>query len=86
MQFLLLLSALLSAVTGAFAGPRSVDAPANQVEAQQHAPLVAPLRAQQAAVVIAPSRPVRRSLSPRLPAIIEAPAPAAPLTSVRWLE
>jgi hypothetical protein len=86
MQFLLLLSALLSAVTGAFAGPRSADAPANQVEAQQQAPLIAPLRAEQAAVAKAPLPPVRSSLSPQLPVLIEAPAPAAPLTSVRWLE
>jgi hypothetical protein len=86
MQFLLLLSALLSAVPALSPGPRSADAPANQVEAQQQAPLIAPQRAEQAAVAKAPLPPVRSSLSPRLPALIEAPARAAPLTSVRWLE
>jgi hypothetical protein len=86
MQFLLLLSALLSAVTGAFAGPRAADAPVNQVEAQQEAALVAPLLAENAAAARAPVQPIRRSASPRLPALIEAPAPSAPLTSVRWLE
>jgi len=86
MQFLLLLSALLSAVTGAFAGPRAADAPVNQVAAQQQAPLVSPLRADKAAVVKARLRPIRGSAAPRLPALIEAPARPAPLTSVRWLE
>jgi hypothetical protein len=86
MQFLLLLSALLSAVTGAFAGPRAADAPVNQVEAQQEAALVAPLLAENAAAARVAVQPIRRNASPRLPALIEAPAPSAPLTSVRWLE
>jgi hypothetical protein len=86
MQFLLLLSALLSAVTGAFGGTRATQAPVNQVEAQQQAPVISPLRAEKAAVVRAPVQPVRRGASPRLPTFIEAPAPSAPLTSVRWLE
>jgi len=63
MQFLLLLSALLSAVTGAFVGPRGADAPANQVEAQQQAPLISPLRAEKAAVVKARVEPIRASVA-----------------------
>ncbi len=86
MQFLLLLSALLSAVTGAFVGPRTAHAQPNQVEAQQQAVVAAPARAQIAAVARERARPIRDGLSQPLPPIISAPAPAAPLTSVRWLE
>ena len=86
MQFLLLLSALLSAVTGAFVGPRTVHAQTNQVEAQQQAVVATPARAQIAAVARARARPIRDGLLQPLPAIISAPAPVAPLTSVRWLE
>jgi hypothetical protein len=85
MQFLLLLSALLSAVTGAFAGPRAADAPVNQVESQQEAARLTPLRAEKAAVVKAPVWAVRGSAPPKLPALVEAPAPSAPLTGIRWL-
>ena len=50
MQFLLLLSALLSAVTGAFAGPRPMGAGMEQAEAQVVASALPAARAQAAAV------------------------------------
>lgn len=86
MQFLLLLSALLSAVTGAFVGPRPAEAQVNQVEAQQQAVLGSPVRAQKVAVAPARGAPARHEVAPLLLPIISAPAPSAPLTSVRWLE
>jgi hypothetical protein len=86
MQFLLLLSALLSALTGGFVGPRAPEPQANQVEAQQESVLASPVRAAAAVVALAPARPLRTAVSQPPPAIVSAPAPSAPLTSVRWLE
>lgn len=86
MQFLLLLSALLSAVTGAFAGPRALEAPVSQAEAQVAAIARPAARAQLAAVV--PLREPGRVLAARKPVFAAAPAPiaAAPLTDIRLNE
>ena len=86
MQFLLLLSALLSAVTGAFAAPRAERAPVGQVEAQQVAVAPAPSRA---VVLVARAAPIRPIDSERAGFLVqEAPAPIhpAPLASVRRTE
>ena len=86
MQFLLLLSALLSAVTGAFAAPRPERAPVGQVEAHQIAAAPAPARA-----IVLVARP--ESAHPTVAesavlAVREAPAPIlpSPLDSVRRTE
>lgn len=86
MQFLLLLSALLSAVTGAFAGPRAVEAPVSQAEAQ-----VAATARPAARVMIAAILPQRELRRPRADRETGAVAPAAviaaaPLTDIRLNE
>lgn len=86
MQFLLLLSALLSAVTGAFAGPRAVEARVSQSEARV---VAAPRPVQQAQ---APERslsssapPVARNVDVFYAASDVLPADA-PLASIRLIE
>lgn len=86
MQFLLLLSALLSAVTGAFAGPRAVEAPVSQAEAQVVATARPAAQSQLAAMT-----PLREPGQARAERKGHAPAPAvliadAPLTDIRLNE
>ena len=85
-QFLLLLTALMSALTGVLAGPRGVDARPSQAEAQ----LVAVVQA------IAPASAAATRPEQPVPALTEAtrlalavltePKPFAPLTGVRLNE
>ena len=86
MQFLLLLSALLSAVTGAFAAPRAERAPVGQVEAHQVALAPAPARA--VALVARPESALPTVRESAVLADHEAPAPIlpTPLDSVRRTE
>jgi hypothetical protein len=76
MEFLMILSALLSAVTGAFAGTRPADARVHQPAATQSVAVAAP----SATVAVPAIRPV-----PAIPAqsarIAPAPLPSAPLPS-----
>lgn len=70
----MILSALLSAVTGAFAGGRPAEARLHQPTAAQSVAMAAP-----AAEVAAPAiRPVQ-ALAERPARVAAAPAPAAPL-------
>lgn len=87
MQFLLLLSALLSAVTGAFAGPRTVEAPVSQTEAQVAATARPVARAQLATILPRPE-PGRVFAEPRKPFFSAPllPIAAAPLTDIRLNE
>ena len=72
----MILSALLSAVTGAFAGNRPADARLHQPAATQSVAVAAP-----AATVAVPAlRPVQAIPEPAAP-VAPAPAPAAPLPS-----
>jgi hypothetical protein len=86
MQFLLLLSALLSAVTGAFAGPRAEGARVEQAETQ----VIAPAQPAEHVAVPAPRRTVTCQARPVM-AAMQAPAepaavPPAPLASICLIE
>ena len=85
MQFLLLLSALLSAVTGAFVGPRAMAAQVSQAEAQV-APASAAARAE-SPVLVPVQTPGRFAAEPQ-PAIAAPvlPIAAAPLADIRLNE
>jgi len=86
MQFLLLLSALLSAVTGVFAGPRAVEVRVSQSEAQVVAAAIpaAPLQTQaQRPVDPCLDRVVR---SAPVPAVVFARPISPPLKSVCLIE
>ena len=75
MEFLMILSALLSAVTGAFAGPRPAE-----VRVHQPAPAQSVAAAVPSVRIAAPAvRPVRAV--PARPAALLAPVTSAPLTS-----
>lgn len=86
MEFLLFLSALMSAVTGAFAGPRGVEARLDRAEAQMisFAQIAAPARA----AVLRPAQElpsvfhVRRLVPERPPG----PVRPSPLAKVRLVE
>jgi hypothetical protein len=74
MEFLMILSALLSAVTGAFAGGRPAEARVHQPAAAQSVAMAMP-----AVEVAAPAaRPVQ-AIPERPARLIALPAPAAPL-------
>lgn len=85
MQFLLLLSALLSAVTGAFVGPRAVAAQVSQAEAQIAAPHAA-ARAESA--VLIPIQALAGIAAEQRPAVTAPvlPIAAAPLADIRLNE
>jgi hypothetical protein len=78
MQILLLLSALLSALTGAFVGPASADVRMDRAEAQIGAPAetAAPSRAAAARPIEACVRVAGREKRPdAVPAVLIRPAP-----------
>ena len=82
----MILSALLSAVTGAFAGTRPAEARLHQPAATQSVAVAAP----SATVAIAAARPVQaipaqRARTLSLPAPV-APLPSAPVKTDRLLE
>lgn len=72
----MILSALLSAVTGAFAGPRPAEARLHQPAAAQSVAVPAPV-----ATVAAPAIPVRRSIPEQAAQAAPVAAPSAPLPS-----
>jgi hypothetical protein len=87
MEFLMILSALLSAVTGAFAGGRPAEVRLHQPAATQSVAAPAPI----ATVAVPALRPVQAI--PAQPALAAAPAlptaaplPAAPVETDRLLE
>lgn len=87
MQFLLLLSALLSTVTGAFAGPRAVEAQVSQSEA--HVVATARPAARAIAAAQLPLQDDARTLIETKPGFagpLALPAAAAILASVRLIE
>ncbi len=85
MQFLLLLSALLSAVTGAFAGTRAVEAPVSQAEAQAPAAERVAAVAQAAVTLPLQRRPATIESRPIIFTPAALPA-AAPLADIRLNE
>jgi hypothetical protein len=74
MEFLMILSALLSAVTGAFAGPRPAEARVHQPAAAQSVAMAVPA----AEVAVPTLRPVQ-AIPERPARLAPLPAPAAPL-------
>ena len=86
MEFLLVLSALLSALTGAFTGPRDGEARPSQAEAQLVAFAQAGAPAKVAALrPVQPLPPIAR-LSSQVPETAPAPALLAPLAFIRLIE
>jgi len=86
MEFLLILSAVLSAVTGAFAGPRAPEA-----RLHQEAPAQLVAFAQPSAPIAAPAARIETavpSIAPILPDALPvlAPAAAVPLYADRLIE
>lgn len=86
MEFLLVLSALLSALTGAFTGPRDGEARPSQAQAQliAVAEAGAPLRA--AAQRPVQALPAIARLSSHAPVLAAVPALPAPLAFIRLIE
>lgn len=86
MEFLLVLSALLSALTGAFTGPRDGEARLGQAQAQliAAAEVGTPIRAE--ALRPAQALPSIVLLSRNAPQIAPAPALLAPLAFIRLIE
>ena len=82
----MILSALLSAVTGAFAGPRPVEARVHQPAAAQSVAMAAP-SAEVAVPAVRPAQaiPVRPMRIAPVPAPV-APRPAAPIETDRLRE
>jgi hypothetical protein len=76
MEFLMILSALLSAVTGAFAGPRPVEARLHQPAPAQSVAVAVP----SATVALPAIRPVQ-AIPEQAAQAMPAPRPAAPLPS-----
>jgi hypothetical protein len=76
MEFLMILSALLSAVTGAFAGNRPADARQHQPAPTQSVAAAAPV----ARVAVPAARPVQ-AIPAQAARILPVPALAAPLAS-----
>jgi len=72
----MILSALLSAVTGAFAGPRPAEARLHQ-QAAAHSVAVAPAAAEIAVPAVRPIQPVPA----RTARVAVAPTPSAPLSA-----
>ena len=85
MEFLLVLSALMSALTGAF-GPRAVEPRLGQAEAQLVAVAEAAAPARAAALRPVQALPSIAALSRYVPDIAPAPALLAPLAFVRLIE
>ena len=88
MEFLLVLSALMSALTGAFTGPRDGEARPSQAEAQLVAVAQAAAPAKLAALRPRQPLPTIAALSSFVPrtALAIAPALPAPLAFVRLIE
>ncbi|MFN3726868.1 MAG: hypothetical protein ACK4SZ_11260 [Allosphingosinicella sp.] len=86
MEFLLVLSALLSALTGAFTGPRDGEARLGQAEAQLIAAAEAGAPIRTAALRPVQALPSIARLSGYWPEIAPAPALPAPLAFVRLIE
>ena len=86
MEFLLVLSALVSALTGAFAGPRVGDARPSQAEAQLVAIAEVAVPARAAALRPQQALPSIATLSLHVPEVAPAPALLAPLAFVRLIE
>jgi hypothetical protein len=76
MEFLMILSALLSAVTGAFAGNRPADARVHQSAATQSVAMAQP----SVTVAVPAARPVQ-AIPVQKEQIAPAPVPSAPLPS-----
>jgi hypothetical protein len=76
MEFLMILSALLSAVTGAFAGPRPAEARLHQPAATQSVAVPAPV-----ATVAMPAIRSSQAIPDQAAEVAPAPAPSAPLPS-----
>ena len=85
MEFLLVLSALMSALTGAF-GPRATEARLAQAEAQLVAVAEAAVPARAAALRPDQALPSIAELSRHVPEIAPAPALLAPLAFIRLIE
>ena len=86
MEFLLVLSALLSALTGAFTGPRDGEARPSQAEAQLVAIAQAGAPVKAAALRPVQAVPPIARLSRQVPDIAPAPALLAPLAFIRLIE
>ncbi len=86
MEFLLVLSALLSALTGAFTGPRDGETRLGQAEAQLIAAAEAGAPIRTAALRPLHPLPSIAQLSSHVPDIAPAPALLAPLAFVRLIE
>jgi hypothetical protein len=86
MEFLLVLSALLSALTGAFTGPRDGETRLGQAEAQMIAAAEAGAPIRIAALRPLQALPSIASLSSHVPKIAPAPVLLAPLAFVRLIE
>jgi len=86
MEFLLVLSALLSALTGAFTGPRDGEARPSQAEAQMVAFAQAGAQVKAAALRPVQAVPPIARLSSHVPEIAPAPALLAPLAFIRLIE
>jgi hypothetical protein len=86
MEFLMILSALLSAVTGAFAGPRPAEARVHQPAAAQSVAMAPP----SAEVAVPAVRPVQAISARPAPIIamptLVAPLPATPIETDRLRE
>ena len=87
MQFLLLLSALMSALSGAFTGPRVAGTQMDQVEAQQFAPTA--VAAQASAIAEEPTGAAPVAVTEVAAAVApadRAPILAPPLADIRLNE